>query len=51
MKSNFPTPSGPAPITPIVYVRDKTVWQYKLLTRAFLEAPSEEELNMLGRDE
>jgi hypothetical protein len=41
-----------APITPMVYVRDKTVWQYKLLTRNLSkeEAPSEEELNKLGKD-
>jgi hypothetical protein len=30
---NFPAQPGPAPITPIVYVKDKTVWEYKLLTR------------------
>lgn len=27
MKSNFPTPSGPALNTPMVYVRDRTAWQ------------------------
>jgi hypothetical protein len=49
---NFPNPPGPAPITPMVYVTDKTVWQYKLLTRnlAKEEAPSEAELNALGKD-
>jgi hypothetical protein len=50
MKTNFPTPSGSAPITPMVYVRDKSVWQYKLLSRALPEAPSEDELNTLGKD-
>ena len=49
---NFPTQSGPPPVTPIVYVRDKTVWEYKLLTRNLSkqEAPSEEELNKLGKE-
>ncbi len=39
-------------ITPMVYVRDKTVWQYKLLTRNLSneEAPNEQELNALGKD-
>ena len=48
MKTNFPTSSGPAPITPMVYVHDKTVWQYKVLTRDLV--PSEEELNALGKE-
>jgi hypothetical protein len=48
MKTNFPTPSGPVPITPMVYVRDKTVWQYKVLTRDLV--PGEEELNALGKE-
>jgi hypothetical protein len=40
------------PITPMVYVKDKTVWQYKRLTSnlAKEEAPSEEELNALGKE-
>jgi hypothetical protein len=47
---NFPTSGGPAPITPIVYVKDKRVWQYKLLSRNLSkqEAPGEDELNKLG---
>jgi hypothetical protein len=49
---NFPAQPGPAPITPIVYVKDKTVWEYKLLTRNLSkeEAPSEAELNRLGKE-
>jgi len=49
---NFPPRSGPPPATPIVYVRDKLVWEYKLLSRnlAKEEAPSEEELNALGKE-
>jgi hypothetical protein len=49
---NFPPQSGPAPMTPIVYVKDKTVWEYKLLTRNLSkeEAPSEGELNRLGKE-
>jgi hypothetical protein len=53
MSHRFNFPGGPAaPITPMVYVKDKTVWQYKLLTRnlAKEEAPSEEELNKLGKE-
>ena len=51
-KFNFPTPTGPVPITPMVYVKDKTVWQYKVLTRnlAKQEGPSEDDLNTLGKD-
>jgi hypothetical protein len=43
--------SGPAPITPIVYVKNKTVWEYKLVTRNLKEGPPrEDELNKLGQD-
>ena len=36
----------------MVYVKDKTVWEYKLLSRNLSkeEAPNEEELNRLGKD-
>ena len=50
MKPNFPNPSGPAPHTPMVYVRDRTVWQYKVVTRDVPLSPSEEELNTLGKE-
>ena len=43
MSHRFNFPGGPAaPITPMVYVKDKTVWQYKLLARnlAKEEAPN-----------
>jgi hypothetical protein len=50
MKPNFPNPSGPAPHTPMVYVRDMTVWQYKVVTRDVPLSPSEEELNTLGKE-
>jgi hypothetical protein len=48
---NFPT-SPTTPITPMVYVKEKTVWEYKLLSRnlAKEETPSEEELNKLGKE-
>ena len=48
----FPPRSVPAPVTPMVYVTDKTVWEYKLLSRnlAKEEAPNEEELNKLGKE-
>ena len=47
---NPETPSSHAPITPMVYVRDKTVWQYKVLSRDLAQGPNEEELNTLGKD-
>ncbi len=49
---NFPAQPGPAPMTPIEYVKDKTVWEYRLLTRNLSkeEAPSDEELNTLGKE-
>jgi hypothetical protein len=47
---NFPTPPSPAPITPMVYIRDKTVWQYKVLTRDLVQGPGEDELNTLGKE-
>jgi hypothetical protein len=53
MNEKFRTqyPSGPAPITPVVYVKNKTVWEYKLVTRNLKEGPpSEEQLNTLGKD-
>jgi hypothetical protein len=36
----------------MVYVKDKTVWEYKLLSHNLSkeEAPSEEELNRLGKE-
>ena len=48
----FPAQPDPAPMTPIVYVKDKTVWQYKLLTRNLSkeEAPSEGGLNEIGKE-
>jgi hypothetical protein len=49
---NFPTQPGAAPPTPMVYVREAAVWQYKLVTRNLSkeEAPSEEELNKPGKE-
>jgi len=51
-KFSFPIQRGPAPPIPMVYMKDKAVWEYKVLNRnlAKEEAPSEEELNMLGKD-
>jgi hypothetical protein len=47
----FPSQSSPAPI-PMVYAKDLTVWEYKVLNRNLSkdEAPSEEELNKLGKE-
>lgn len=52
MKSNIPNQPGVGSITPIVYVKDKTIWQYKVLTRnlAKEEAPGAEELNKIGKE-
>jgi hypothetical protein len=38
--------------TPIVYVTERTRWEYKQIVRPFSEnnLPSEEELNQLGND-
>ena len=49
---NLPTQPNPAPMTPIVYVKDKTVWDYKMLTRNLSkeEVPGEQELNRLGKE-
>ena len=49
---SFPLNSNAAPITPMVYVKDKTVWQYKLLVRNLSkeEALNEQELNALGKE-
>jgi hypothetical protein len=33
----------------MVYVRDRTIWQYKVLTRDVPLSLSEEELNALGK--
>ena len=44
-----PTPRGTVP--PIVYVSEKTVWQYKQVARKLSESmPNEDELNQLGKD-
>jgi len=43
-----PTPSGPVPTPPMVYVHDRTEWQYKVLIPA--EPLSEEQLNALGKE-
>ena len=34
----------------MVYVRDRTVWQYKVLTRDLPLPPSEKKLNALGKE-
>lgn len=47
---NVPTPPSAPPITPIVYVNEKTVWQYKVLTSETGQTISEEELNRFGKE-
>ena len=50
--ASFPHQPLPRPKPPMVYVTEKTVWEYKLLSRNLSneETPSEEELNKLGKD-
>jgi hypothetical protein len=44
-----PMPFGA--VQPIVYVREKTDWQYKQIIRSLSEGmPNEDELNQLGKD-
>jgi hypothetical protein len=52
MKSNVPNQPHIGSITPMVYVNEKTIWQYKLLVRNLSteQAPSEEELNNVGKE-
>lgn len=48
-----PSPTDAPPISPmLVYVKEKSTWAYKLITRNLSqeEAPTEEELNGLGAD-
>jgi hypothetical protein len=49
---NLPPRSVVGYVTPTVYVKEKTAWEYKLLFRNLSkeEAPSEEELNRLGKE-
>ena len=39
-------------ITPMVYVKENVIWQYKLLVRNLSteRAPNEDELNNVGKD-
>jgi hypothetical protein len=51
--SRFPDQSAPrASVPPMVYVADKTVWQYKQITRDLSQdgMPAEDDLNQLGKD-
>jgi len=49
---NLPPRSVVGYVTPTVYVKEKTVWEYKMLSRNLSkqEAPSEEELNRCGKE-
>jgi hypothetical protein len=49
-RSNLPNPPSPAPTAPMVYVHDRTVWQYRVISRDVAEQLSEEELNTLGKE-
>ncbi len=49
---NLPNPPARGVITPIVYVNEKIIWEYKLLVRNLSNenAAAEQELNQLGKD-
>ena len=42
---NFPTP-----MTPMVYVHERTEWEYRLVTRDLTNMPNEDELNAFGKE-
>ena len=50
--SRFPEQPPPkAAVAPMVYVTEKTIWEYKKVPRELSEGvPTEEELNQLGKD-
>ena len=50
--ASFPNQSPPRTAPPIVYVTEKTVWEYKQVVRDLSEnkIPSEDELNRLGKE-
>jgi len=50
--ASFPHQPTPRAVPPIVYVTEKTVWEYKQIVRNLSESkiPSEDELNQLGKD-
>jgi hypothetical protein len=50
--TRFPDQPTQRAATPIVYVTEKTRWEYKQVVRSLSENkfPSEEELNQLGKD-
>jgi hypothetical protein len=52
MKSNIPNQPRIGSMTPMVYVKDKTIWEYKLLVRNLSteESLNEEELNNVGKE-
>ena len=52
MKSSIPNQPRIGSLTPMVYVKDKTIWEYKVLVRNLSteEALNEEELNNVGKE-
>jgi hypothetical protein len=50
--SRFPDQPAPKPTAPpMVYVTEKTIWEYKQVTRELSEGvPTEEQLNQFGKD-
>ena len=50
--SRFPDQPAPKPtLPPMVYVTEKTIWEYKQVTRELSEgAPTEEQLNQFGKE-
>ena len=50
--SRFPDPPPRVPVPPMVYVVEKTVWEYKQIKRDLSQSmmPTEDELNESGKD-
>jgi hypothetical protein len=50
--SRFPDQPPPkAAVAPMVYVTEKTIWEYKQVPRELSEGvPTEEQLNQFGKD-
>ena len=50
--ASFPHQPLPRPKPPMVYVTEKTVWEYKQVVRNLADSkiPTEDELNALGKD-
>jgi len=50
--SRLPDPPPRVPVPPMVYIAEKTVWEYKQIKRDLSQGtmPTEDELNAFGKD-